>query len=123
MSLSKAKRLYTSKKNSLNRLLEPIPTLLYDQSVGAEKLEEARRGCNAAWDVFSATHDGLIKIQSEDKTQEAEMEVREQEFGNLEVRFRDLLGNLADAIASRGRDRDDNRLQQGRLDQANARRL
>ena len=48
MSLSKAKRLYTSKKNSLNRLREPIPTLLYDQSVGAEKLEEARKGCNAA---------------------------------------------------------------------------
>ena len=44
MSLRKAQCLYTNKKNSLNRLLEPIPTLLYDQSVGAEKLEEARMG-------------------------------------------------------------------------------
>ena len=40
------------------------------------------------------------------------MEDREQEFGNLEVRYRDLLGKLADAIASRGRVREDQRLHQ-----------
>ena len=77
MSLSKAKRLYTSKKNSLNRLLDPIPTLLQDQSVGAVRLEEARKRCNAAWDVFAAAHDGLVDIQSEDEAQEADMEDRE----------------------------------------------
>ena len=102
MSLSNAKRLYTSKKNSLNRLLDPIPTLLYDQSVGAERLEEARKGCNAAWDVFTTAHDGLIEIQSEDEAQEADMEDREQEFGNLEVKYHNLMDSLAEAVASQG---------------------
>ena len=56
--------------------------------------------------MFTATYDGLVEIQSEDETQDADMEEREQEYGNLEVRFRDLLGSLADAIALRGWDRD-----------------
>ena len=104
MSLSNAKRVYTTKKNYLIRLLDRVPTLLYDQNVGTEKLEKAESGCTAAWDGFSAAHDKLIEIQSDEEAQEAEMEVREEEFGNLGVRFQDLLGNLADAMASRGRD-------------------
>ena len=74
MSLSKAKRLYTSKKNFLNHLLEPILTLLVDQSLGAKNLEETRRGFNASWEAFAATYDGLVKIQTEAETQEADME-------------------------------------------------
>ena len=104
MSLSTAKRQYTLKKNSLIRQLDPIPALLYDQNVGADRLEAARRGCDTAWDAFSTAHDGLQEIQSEDETQQEDMEVREQEFGDLEVRYRDLLGKLADAMALRGRD-------------------
>ena len=77
MSLSKAKRLYTSKKNFLNRLLDPIPTLLHDQSVGAERLEEERKGCNTAWDVFTAAYDGLGEVQSEDKTQGVDMKEKD----------------------------------------------
>ena len=106
MSLSNAKRQYTIKKNSLSRQLDSIPALLYDQNVGAERLEKTEKGCTAAWDLFSTTYDKLTEIQSEDEAQEAEMEDRDQEFGNLEVRYRDLLGRLADVIALRGRDRD-----------------
>ena len=56
----------------------------------------------------------MVEVQSEDEAQEAEMEDRDQEFGNLEVSYLDLLGKLADAIASRGRVREDQRLQQER---------
>ena len=42
------------------------------------------------------------------------MEDREQEFGNLEVGYRDLLGKLADAKASPGRVREDQQLQEER---------
>ena len=38
-ALTRAKKLYTSrKKNSLIRLLDPIPQLLEDQAVGTERL-------------------------------------------------------------------------------------
>ena len=114
MSLSNAKRVYTIKKNALSRQLDSIPALLYDQNVGAERLERTEEGFIAAWDLFSAAYDKLVEVQSEDEAQEAEMEDRDQEFGNLEVSYRDLLGKLADAKASRGRAREDQRLQQER---------
>ena len=105
--VSKAKSAYTRTKNSLSRQLESIPALLHDQNVGAERLEKTEGGFTAAWDLFSAAYDKLVEVQSEDEAQEAEMEDREQEFGNLEDRYRELLGELADAIASRGRVREE----------------
>ena len=121
MALTKAKRLYTSKKNSLIRLLDPIPTLLQDQSVGAERLVEARKGCKAAWEVFTATYDGLVNAQPKDEVQNADLEERDQEYGDLKVRYQDLLSALAGVIALQSRDRDAHRLQQER--QAEADRL
>ena len=102
--ISKAKCAYTNKKNALIRLLERTPPWLHDQNVGPDRLEEAKEGCKTAWDVFSAAYDKLIEIQSDEETQEADMEAREQEVGNLEDRLWDLLGKLTDAIALRGRD-------------------
>ena len=98
MSLTKAKRLYTYKKNALNHLLDPIPTWLQDQSMSAVKLEELRKQCDAAWDAFSATYDELFDIQSENEAQEADMEDRDQEFGNLETEYQNLKRFLAEAI-------------------------
>ena len=37
-ALTRAKKLYTSRKNSLIRLLDPIPQLIEDQAVGTERL-------------------------------------------------------------------------------------
>ena len=109
--ISKAKRAYTSEKDALNCLLDQVATLLYEQNVGAKELEEAKRGCKVAFNVLSATFNGLFEIQCEEETQEAEMErfieqefeEWEQEFGNLEDRFWDLWGKLADAVAVRVR--------------------
>ena len=112
--ISQAKSAYTRKKNSLSRQLDSVPALLYDQNVGAERLEETKSGCIAAWDEFKAAYDVLADAQSEDEAQARDAEEKEQEFGNLEVSYRDLLGKLADARASRGRARDDQRLQQER---------
>ena len=78
MSLKAAKQLYT-KKNSLNRFIEQVRTLLANQSVGAERLEEAKGGLNAAWEVFDAAYDGLVEIQIEDETQAADKEEKDEE--------------------------------------------
>ena len=112
MSLSNVKRVYTIKKNALSRQLDSIPALLYDQNVGAEGLERTEGACTAAWDLFSAAYDKLVEVQSGDEAQDVEMEDRDQEFGNLQVSYWDLLRKLADAKASRGRARDDQRVQQ-----------
>ena len=114
MSLTHAKGKFTRKKNSLSRQLESVPALLYDQNVGAERLEKNESVCTAAWDEFKAAYDVLANAQSEDEAQARDAEEKEQEFGNLEVSYRDLLGKLADAKASRGRARDDQRLQQAK---------
>ena len=92
MSLKAAKQLYM-KKNSLNRFIEQVQTLLADQSVGAERLEEAKGGLNAAWEVFDAAYDGLVKIQIEDETQ-----AEDEEQGNLEVSVLNLKSNLTGII-------------------------
>ena len=47
--ISEVMQLYTSKKNALNCLLDQVATLLYDQDVGAKKLEEAKRGLKVSW--------------------------------------------------------------------------
>ena len=112
MSLTKAKQLYTRRKNALNRLLDPIPTWLQDQSLSVVKLEELKKQCDAAWEEFNTSYDKLFDIQSEHEAQEADMEDRDQEFGNLETEFQNLKRSLAEAIDLRGRDRDAQQLQQ-----------
>ena len=66
------------------------------------KLEEARKRCNAAWDAFTAAHEELADIQSEDEAQELDAEDRDQEFVNLEARYHNLVDSLAETVALRG---------------------
>ena len=110
--ISQVKSAYTRKKNSLSRQLDSVPALLYDQNVGAERLEKNENVCIAAWNEFKAAYEVLADAQSEEEAQAGDAEEREQEFGNLEASYWDLLGKLADAKASRGRARDDQRVQQ-----------
>ena len=130
MSLTKAKQLYTRRKNALNRLLDPIPTLLHDQSVSRLKLEEARKRCNVAWDAFNAAHEELADAQSEDEAQALDAEEREHEFGNFEARYHNLVDSLAEAVASRDGDRvqqeeqaEAKRVQQEKCEQVTVHRL
>ena len=103
MSLTQAKK-YTRRKNDLIRRLDPVPALLQDQSVGRLRLEQTRDGCKDAWDEFKAAYEELADAQSEDETQVVDAEEREQEFGNLDLRYHDLVVSLAEAVASRERD-------------------
>ena len=63
-------------------------------------MEKNESVCTAAWDEFKAAYEILADAQSEDEAQARDAEEREQEFGNLEVSYWDLLGKLADAKAS-----------------------
>ena len=74
MSLKTAKQLYKSKKNALNQHMDDIQRLLSDQSVGVERLEETKKGFNAAWEVLDTTYDGLVGMQIADATQVVDME-------------------------------------------------
>ena len=100
MSLTKAKQSYTRKKNALTRLVDPTPTWLQEQNVSVVKLQELSKQCDAAWDAFNTSYDQLCDIQSENEAQEAEMEDRDQEFGNLEIVYHNLKRSLAEAIDS-----------------------
>ena len=111
MSLKAAKQLYTKKKNSLNRFIEQVQTLLADQSMGAKMLEKAGGGLNAAWEVFDAAYDGLVEIQIEDETQAADTEEKDEEQGNLEVSVLNLQSDLTGTIAQRSQDLEVRRLQ------------
>ena len=97
--VSSAKSAYTSKKKALTRHIEQTTPWLHDLNVGPDRLEEAKRVCEALWDAFSAAHDKLVEILSEDENQQADMEAREQEVGDLEDRLWVLSGKLTDAIA------------------------
>ena len=105
-ALTKAKRLYTSKKNSLNRLLDPIPALLRDLSVVPEGLIEARKGCKNAWDQFVLASQSLDEIEPEEDDPDGE------EFGALETRKERLMIELGAEITKRSCDRDAQKLHQ-----------
>ena len=98
--------MYTIRKNSLSRLLDPIPEVLQDQSVGTERLVETRKVCKVAWDHFATARNALVEAQPEDDDQNAELEERDREFGDLEVRKEGLMVALADAIATCSRNHD-----------------
>ena len=103
-ALTRAKRLDTSRKNSLTRILDSISQLLEDQSVSPERLVEARKSCKVAWEQFALAHDALIEVRTEEDDPD------EQEYGALESRKEELCGALAEAIVNRTRDRDAQKL-------------
>ena len=105
-ALTRAKKLDTSRKNSLTRLLDSIPQLLEDQGVSPERLVEARKSCKAAWEQFALAHDALIEVRTEEEDPDV------QEYGALEYRKEELSGALAEAIGIRSRDRDAQKLHQ-----------
>ena len=61
--ISKAKQLYTSKKNYLDLILATTQTLLRDQDTSSDKLDEARGELEAAEEAFCNTFDGLSMSQ------------------------------------------------------------
>ena len=93
-AVTKAKKLYTTRKNSLVRLLDPILQLTQDRAVSMDRLMDYRKGCKAAWEQFALAHNGLVQVRPEDEDPDAE------EFGALEDRKNELLGTLAEAIGS-----------------------
>ena len=114
-ALTRAKKLDTSRKNSLSRLLDSIPQLLEDQGVSPERLVEARKSCKAAWEQFAAAHDALFEVRTEEEDPD------EEEYGDLEARKEELSGTLAEAIVIRTRARDARELhQQKQVDEARA---
>ena len=92
-ALTKAKRFYTTRKNTLTRFLDPIPQLLQDQAVRIERLLDHRKGSKAAWEQFVVAHDGLVEVLPE-----GQEDTDVEEFGALNNRWRDLMGDLADKI-------------------------
>ena len=93
-SVTRAKKLYTTRKNSLARLLDPIPQLIQDRGVGMDRLMDHRKGCKTAWEQFALAHDELVQVRPEEDDPDAE------EFGALEDRKNELMGTLAEAIGS-----------------------
>ena len=93
-ALTRAKKLYTTRKNSLIRLLNPIPQLIGDRGVGMERLMDHRKGCKAAWEQFALAHDGLVEARPEEDDPD------EEEFGALDARKNELQGALAVAIGN-----------------------
>ena len=93
-AVTKAKKLYTTRKNSLVRLLYPILHLTQDRGVGMDTLMDYRKGCKAAWEQFALAHDELVQVRPEEDDPDAE------EFGALENRKNELVGTLAEAIGS-----------------------
>ena len=59
-AVTRAKKLYTTRKNSLNRLLDPIPQLIGDRGVGMERLMDHRKGCKAGWEKFAQAHNEMV---------------------------------------------------------------
>ena len=93
-AVTRAKKIYTTRKNSLARLLDPIPQLTQDRGVGLDRLMDYRKGCKAAWEQFALAHDELVQVRPEEDDPDAE------EFGALENRKNELVGTLAEAIGS-----------------------
>ena len=98
--VSKAKNAYTRTKKALIRQLDPVPALLSDYSVGKQKLEDVRKRCVTAWEIFTVAYVELADLQSEDEVQDPEE--RDQEYADLEARYHDLVDSLAETVLQRG---------------------
>ena len=90
-AVTKAKKIYTTRKNSLGRYFDSIPQLTQDRAVSMDRLMDFRKGCKAAWEQFALAHEDLVQVRPEDEDPDAE------EFGALEDRKNELLGTLAEA--------------------------
>ena len=98
--------------------MDNIQRLLGDQSVGVERLEDTKKGFNAAWEMLDTTYVGLVGMHTKDKTQVADMEEKDEEHNNLRARVLNLLGSLTDAIAQRNQGQNGHQLHQERLAEA-----
>ena len=85
------------------------------------QLEETRKRCVTAWEAFTDAYVELADLQSEDEVQD--LEERDQEYGNLEARYHDLVDSLAETVLQRGTQAETDRLQQEKTDQVAVRRL
>ena len=110
-AVTKAKKIYTTRKNSLSRYFDSIPQMTQDRSVSLDRLMDFKKGCKAAWEQFALAHENLMQVRTEDEDPEAE------EFGALEVKRNELMGMLSEAIAVLNTERL-NREQQARDEQA-----
>ena len=97
-AVTRANKLYTTRKNSLACLLDPIPQLIQDRGVGLERLLDHRKECKIVWEQFAIAHDELVQVRPEEDDPDGE------EFGAPEDRKNELMGTLAEAIGSLTRD-------------------
>ena len=93
-AVTKAKKLYTSRKSSLVRLLDPIPQLTQDGTASMDRLIEHRKECKIVWEQFVLAREELVQVRPEDEDPDA------VEFGTLEIRKTELMGTLAEVIGS-----------------------
>ena len=93
-AVTKAKEIYTTRKGSLIRLLDPIPQLTQGGAASIDRLIEHRKECKIVWEQFVLAHEELVQVRPEDEDPDA------AEFGALENRKNGLLGTLAEAIGS-----------------------
>ena len=89
MPLSMAELASIGKKNNLDLLLAMTQTLLLNQNVGSDRLDEARGELREHMDAFRPTYDGLSKSQRR-KTQD--------ERNHLWRRVTNCICDLRDAI-------------------------
>ena len=91
-AVTKARKIYTTRKGSLVRLLDPIPQLTQDGAASMNRLIEYRKECKTVWDQFVQAHDEVVQAHPEDEDPDAEG------FGSLEMRRAELMGTLAEVI-------------------------
>merc|ERR1711873_126036 len=114
-AVTKAKKIYTTRKASMIRLLDPIRQLTQDGAASMDRLIEYRKECKLVWDQLVQAHDELVHVHPEDGDPDA------AEFGSLEMRKAELMGTLAKVIARLNTERlnreqraKDDQVQQGR---------
>ena len=93
-AVTKAKKLYTTRKNLLVRLLDPILQLTQDRAVSMDRLIDHRKECKIVWEQFVLANEKLVQVRPEEDDPDA------VEFGVLEKRKTELMGTLAEAIGS-----------------------
>ena len=93
-AVTRAKKLYTTRKNSLARLLDPIPQLIQNRGMGMDRLIDHRKECKIVWEQFALAHDELVQVRPEEDDPDAE------EFGALENSKNEFMGTPAKAIGS-----------------------
>ena len=91
-AVTKARKIYLTRKASLVRLLDPITQLIQDGAASLHRLIEYRKECKTVWDQFGQAHDELVQAHPEDEDPDAEG------FGSLEMRKAELMGTLAEVI-------------------------